>query len=114
MKKKTPRERARLVEERLRRFRTLRLNAAEVKASREFHLTHWLAVAEAAIRADHRELFYRGLAANVENAVANYPEDRLPPSLQRAVLRDLAFMEGHLAAFRDMMRLIERLRSTQG
>jgi hypothetical protein len=113
MKKQSPRERAKRVEDRLKRFRSLRLDPAEVKASREYHLKHWLSVAEDAIRADHRELFYRGLTANVENAVANYPEDRLPPALQRAVLRDLAFMEGHLEAFRDILRLIERLRADQ-
>lgn len=114
MEKKASRERVRVVEERLKRFRNLCLNPEEVKASRDFHLTHWLDVAEAAIRADHRELFYNGLAKNVENAVADYPEDRLPRGLQKAVLRDLAFMEGHLAAFREIIRMIERLRSAQG
>jgi hypothetical protein len=113
MKKKTARERVRLVEERLKRFRTLKLDPAEVRASREFHLAHWMKVAEAAIRDEHRKLFYEGLSANVEKTVAGYPEDRLPPALQKAILRDLAFMEGHLAAFRDALLALDKLRSTQ-
>lgn len=113
MKNKTTRNRTRLVEARLKRFRSLRLDPAEIRASRDFHKAHWLNVAEAAIRAEHRELFYRGLSANVEEAVAGYPEDRIPPALQKAVLRDLAFMEGHLQAFREVLQTLEGFRAIQ-
>jgi hypothetical protein len=101
------RSRARRVEERLGRFRSLCLDPAQVRASREFHLRHWLEVAQAAIRADHRELFYGGLSPNVESTIADYPDDQLAPAAQTAVLRDLAFMEGHLEAFRDVLKLLE-------
>lgn len=97
----------------MQRFRTLRLDPGEVRKSRDFHLAHWINVAEAAIRAEHRELYYRGLSPNVEEAVADYPEERIPPALQKAVLRDLAFMEGHLQAFREMLRTLDRNRDGQ-
>jgi hypothetical protein len=108
------RNRARLVEQRLRRFRSLRLDPAEVCASRDFHLRHWLQVAEAAVRTDHRELFYRGLAENVESTVADYPDDRLTPAMQKTVLRDLAFMEGHLEALRHVLKLLQAAAPDQG
>ncbi len=103
--------RARRVEERLKLFRSLRLDRAEVRASRDFHLQHFLKVAEAAVRREHRELYYEGLSRNVEETVAGYPDDHLPPAIQKAVLRDLAFMEGHLQALRDVLKI---LKSDQG
>jgi hypothetical protein len=108
MEEKSATERTRLVEERLKKFRSLRLDSAEVNASREFHIRHFLKVAEAAIRAEHSQLYYQGLSPNVEETVAGYPEDQLPPAMQKAVLRDLAFMEGHLQALRDVLKTLER------
>lgn len=109
-KTRRSRTRAEKVEHRLRRFASLRLDPAEVRASREFHLLHWLRIAEISVRQDHRELFYRGLSPSVEGVVADYPEDDLPTELQAAVLRDLAFLEGHLQAYRDVLRLLRALR----
>jgi hypothetical protein len=92
MEEKSASERTRLVEERLRKFRSLRLDCAEVRASRDFHIRHFLKIAEAAIRADHSELYYHGLSANVQETVAGYPDENLPPAMQKTILRDLAFM----------------------
>lgn len=109
MENKTARERTRLVEHRLKRFRSLKLDPAEIRASRDFHMAHWLKVAEDAVRSEHREMYYKGLSVNVEEALASYPDDRIPPALQKAVLRDLAFMEGHLQAFRETLDALARL-----
>ncbi|HWQ52346.1 MAG TPA: hypothetical protein VN442_01590 [Bryobacteraceae bacterium] len=113
MENKTARERTRLVEDRLKRFRSLKLDPAEIQASRKFHLAHWLTVAEDAVRREHREMYYNGLSANLEEALASYPDSRIPPALQKAVLRDLAFMEGHLQAFRETLDALARLRQDQ-
>jgi hypothetical protein len=110
MKEPTARTRKRLVEGRLKRFATLTLDAGKVRASRDFHIEHWLELAEAAIRANHRELFYEGLSPNVEEAVAGHPEQDLPPDLQASVLEDLAFMQGHLEAFREVLQMLSRAR----
>lgn len=107
-------DRTRLVEDRLKRFRSLRLDRAEIQASRAFHLRHWLAVAEAAVRKDHRELYYGGLSPSVESTVADYPDELLPPAMQKTVLRDLAFMEGHLQALRDVLKALGEAAPDQG
>jgi hypothetical protein len=44
----------------------------------------------------------------VEDTLADYPEDELPLELQAAVLRDIAFMEGHLQAYREVLHLLEK------
>ncbi len=110
MKDPTARMRVHLVEDRLKRFATLQLDPGKVRASRDFHIEHWLELAEAAIRADHRELFYEGLARNVEDAVALHPAQDLPADLQSAVLEDLAFMQGHLEGFREVLKMLARAR----
>lgn len=102
----TDRTRNGVVERRLARFASLRLDPAEVQASRDFHFQHWLKVAEAAIRKDHRELYYGALTPNLQALVADYPDDKLPPEVQETILKDLAFMEGHLAALRKILALL--------
>jgi hypothetical protein len=94
-----------LVNHRLKNF-SESVDPAAVEASRQFHLRHWLHLAAGAVQKDHCEAFYRGLEPNLESAVAEYPGDALPADLQRAVLADLAFMEGHLAAFREIMQVL--------
>lgn len=94
-----------LVEHRLRKF-TEELDPTAVQSSREFHLRHWLALAEQAVQRDHGATFYGGLQRSVEDMVAEHPSDEFPPELQRAVLADLAFMEGHLQAFREISNLL--------
>ncbi len=107
-KARRARARTEKAEQRLRRFANRRLDPDEVRASRDFHLRHWMAVAQTAIQRDHRELYYEALSPAVEAALADYPEDELPLELQAAVLRDLAFMEGHLEAYREVLRLLEQ------
>jgi hypothetical protein len=99
-----------LVEHRLGKF-TEKADPAVVEASRRFHLRHWLAHAEQAIRREHREAFYGGLQPNLENLVSEHPGDTFPPELQRAIMDDLAFMEGHLEAFHEVMRLFQDARN---
>jgi hypothetical protein len=94
-----------LVEHRLGAFREA-VNPEVVEASRQFHLRHWLELAGGLIQREHRDAFYRGLQPNLENLVAEHPGDDFPPELQRAILDDLAFMEGHLQAFRQVMQLL--------
>ena len=101
------RARTETAERRLRRFQTRRLDPDEVRASRDFHLRHWMALAQSAIQRDHRELFYSALSPGLEASLADYPDDEIPPELQAAVLRDMAFMEGHLQAFREVLRLLD-------
>ena len=107
-KARRARARAEKAEQRFRRFATRRLDPDEIRASREFHLRHWMAVAQAAIQRDHRELYYTALSPAVEATLADYPQDELPLELQAAVLRDMAFMEGHLQAYREVLRLLEK------
>ena len=106
---KARRARARVekAEQRFRCFATRRLDPDEVRASRDFHLRHWMAVAQTAIQQDHRELYYAALSPAVESTLADHPHDDLPLELQAAVLRDMAFMEGHLQAYREVLRLLE-------
>jgi hypothetical protein len=102
------RARAEKAERRFRGFATRRLDPDEVRASRDFHLRHWMAVAQTAIQRDHRELYYGALSPAVEAALADHPQEELPAELQAAVLRDMAFMEGHLQAYREVLRLLEK------
>jgi hypothetical protein len=95
------------VERRLARF-SEQIDPEAVRASREFHLRHWAAMAERAIQADHAETYYRGLLPNVENAIAEHPADDLPAELQRSIMADIAFMEGHLQAFREIVRVLRQ------
>jgi hypothetical protein len=97
------------VERRLKRF-AQRPDAGAVRASRDFHLRHWADLAERMIRAEHAQTYYRGLLPNVESAIAEHPDDDLPEDLQRTVMADLAFMEGHLQAFREMLRVLHEAR----
>ena len=94
-----------LVDHRLKKF-SEGINPAVVAASRQFHLRHWLELAGQSIQREHSAAFYRGLQPNLESVVAEHPDDDFPPELQRAILDDLAFMEGHLQAFREVMALL--------
>lgn len=88
----------------------MKLDRAEIKASHDFHVQHFLNIAEAAIRNHHREMYYGALTTNVEDVVGHYPAEQLPAELQEAVLKDMAFMEGHLEAFGEVLRAIEELK----
>jgi hypothetical protein len=109
-KRAKQRYRRELVEHRLKKF-TEQLEPSAVESSREFHLRHWLSIAEQAIQRDHGATFYGGLQQSVEDMVAEHPSDEFPPELQRAVLADLAFMEGHLQAFREVATLLRAARN---
>ncbi len=97
-----------LAEQKLRSFASLALSPAEVRASRDFHVRHWLHLAEAAIQQDHRESLYGSLAPAVESTLAESDEP-VAPDLQRAILSDLAFMEGHVEAFRLVIAALRRI-----
>lgn len=112
-KHSTPPDRAETAERRLKTFYDpdkRPLDRAEIRASRDFHLQHWLRLAEAAIQNDHRSSFYEDLAPGLESLLADYPDDRLPPERQEAVMKDLAFLEGHLQAYRIVNDILERAR----
>ncbi len=101
-------DRSVLAEQKLSTFASLELNAAEVRASRDFHVRHWLRLAEAAIQEDHRESLYGALAPAVETTLAESGEP-VAPELQRAILSDLAFMEGHVQAFRLILAALRNV-----
>lgn len=110
------RTRARRVEHRLRSFHDPErtpLNPAQIRASRNFHIEHWLRMAETAIRRDHQVAFYQGLSANLDATLADYPSDEIPEELQEAIRQDLAFMEGHIQAFQYICRYLEDARKSE-
>jgi len=108
-------KRARLnrAEHRLKKFYqpgSNQLDPAQVKASRDFHVEHWLRMAETMIRKDHQAYYYGGLSSNLETTLAEYPADEIPPDLQQVILRDLAFLEGHVEAFRYISKILKQAR----
>jgi hypothetical protein len=103
-KRAKSRYRRELVEHRLRKF-TEAPDPAVIESSRSFHLQHWLSLAEQAIQRDHGQTYYGGLQQSLEDMVAEHPSDEFSPELQRAIVADLAFMEGHLQAFREISAL---------
>lgn len=107
-----PDNRAKLVDARLKAFyRPSLLDRGEVEASRNFHIEHWIRMAQSAIQADHRQSFYGNLTPSLEQTVLDSPGTEIPPDLQRVLIKDLAFMEGHVQAFRMLMDLLEEARN---
>lgn len=68
-------------------------------------------MAQSAIQADHRQSFYGNLTPSLEQTVLDSPGTEIPPDLQRVLIKDLAFMEGHVQAFRMLMDLLEEARN---
>lgn len=94
------------------RSRADALDPKEIAASREFHLAHWLRIAEEAIRHDHRKLFYEALAPQLESLLA-CSDENVSPELLAAIRKDLSFMEGHVQAFRAVLAALEQVRSAR-
>jgi hypothetical protein len=80
-----------------------------VRSSRNFHFKHWLGMASAAIRDDHRQMLYGWLEPNLQATIAGYPEGELPPEVRETLLQDVAYIEGHLQAYRDILGLFEEI-----
>lgn len=113
---KSDEQRARLIraERRLKTFYqpgSNQLDTGQVAASRDFHIEHWLRMAETMIRKDHQAAYYGGLSSNLEATLADYPGEAIPLDLQQVILRDLAFLEGHVEAFRYVHRVLQRARA---
>src|SRR3989442_15234905 len=107
------RTRLRIVERRLKSFydpKKQELERRQVEASRDFHMEHWLSLAEAVIQRDHQKFFYGALSPNLKATIADYPSDDFPPEMQQTILKDLAFMEGHVEAFRQVSRILKEAR----
>jgi hypothetical protein len=86
------------------------LDQAEIDASRNFHIEHWLKMAERAIQRDHSKLYYSGLSPNLEATVAQHEGNELPPELAATIRNDLAFMQGHIEAFRFINEVLAKAR----
>lgn len=115
---KSDEQRARLsrAEHRLKKFYqpgSNQLDPQQVRASRDFHVEHWLRMAETMIRKDHQAYYYGGLSSNLETTLAEYPADEIPPDLQQVILRDLAFLEGHVEAFRYVSKILRQARAVR-
>jgi len=107
-----PDNRAKLVDARLKAFyHPGLLDEAEVEASKNFHIEHWIRMAESAIQTDHRQSLYGNLTPTLEQTVLDCPSNEIPPDLQRVLVKDLAFMEGHVRAFRLLMEILEEARN---
>ncbi len=81
----------------------------EIRRSREFHVRHWIEMAKNVIRNDHRESIYRDLSPELEGSIKQYMSGGASPDLQAAILRDLAFMEGHVQAYRLILEALDRI-----
>lgn len=83
---------------------------AEVEASRAFHIRYWLGLAESAIAADHRQSCYGSLTPNIRGLIESIPNalgvDRETIELLR---KDLAFLEGHVKAYRQIVESLRGL-----
>lgn len=86
------------------------LDTREVAASRDYHIRHWIELAERVIMQDHNASFHgeNGMAENVRATLADYPSDEIPPELQQALLKDVAFMKGQVEALEHMNRIFRR------
>jgi len=85
-------------------------DAAEVEASRAFHMEYWLRLAESAIAGDHRESCYGSLTPNLRNLIQSIPDPRRADGDTIALLRkDLAFLEGHVKAYRQILEALRGL-----
>jgi hypothetical protein len=82
----------------------------EVEASRNFHIEYWLGLAESAIAADHRQTCYGSLTPDIREQLEDIAN---PLSADKATVaalrRDLAFLEGHVRAYRDVIQALRDL-----
>lgn len=83
---------------------------ADVEASRAFHIRYWLGLAESVIAGDHRQSCYGSLTPNIRSLIESIPNalgaDRETIELLR---KDLAFLEGHVKAYRQIVETLRGL-----
>ena len=85
---------------------------AEIEASRVFHIEYWLRLAESAIARDHRESCYGSLTPNIRSLIESIPDPlHAGPETITLLRKDLAFLEGHVKAYRQ---IVEALRALAG
>jgi hypothetical protein len=85
-------------------------DAAEVEASRAFHIEHWLRIAESAIAGDHRNSCYASLTPNIRGLIESIPNPLNADQETIALLRrELAFLEGHVTAYRQILEALRGL-----
>lgn len=88
-------------------------DAADVEASRAFHIEYWLGLAESAIAGDHRQSCYGGLTPNLRSLIESISN---PLSADKETLatirRDLAFLEGHVKAYRQIVEALRGIASS--
>jgi hypothetical protein len=83
---------------------------AEVEASRTFHIKYWLSLAESAIAGDHRESCYGSLTPNIRSLIESIPNPlRADPETIALLRKDLAFLEGHVRAYRQIVEALRGL-----
>jgi len=88
---------------------------AEVEASRAFHVEYWLGLAEAAIAGDHRQSCYGSLTPNIRSLIESIPNPLGADQETIALLRkDLAFLEGHVKAYRQIVEALRGLAGSAG
>jgi hypothetical protein len=80
---------------------------AEVEASRAFHIEYWLGLAESAIAGDHGQSCYGSLTPNIRSLIESIPNPLCADPETIALLRkDLAFLEGHVKAYRQIVEAL--------
>jgi hypothetical protein len=85
-------------------------DAAEVEASRAFHIEYWLRMAESAIAGDHRKSCYDSLTPNIRSLIETIPNPLSADRETIALLRkELAFLEGHVTAYRQIVEALRGL-----
>jgi hypothetical protein len=83
---------------------------AEVEASRAFHIEYWLGVAKSAIAGDHRQSCYGSLTPNIRGLIESISDPLRADEETIALLRkDLAFLEGHVKAYRQIVEALRGL-----
>lgn len=90
-------------------------DVAEVEASRAFHIEYWLRMAETAIAGDHRKSCYDSLTPNIRSLIESIPT---PVSADRETItllrKELAFLEGHVKAYRQIVEALRGLGDRSG
>ena len=83
---------------------------AEVEASRNFHVEYWLGLAESAIASDHRQSCYGSITPDIRAQLEGIPNPlRADQEMVAALRRDLAFLEGHVRAYQDVIRALREM-----
>lgn len=86
-------------------------DSGEIEASRQFHLQYWLGLAEFAIARDHRQSCYGSLTPNIRQLLDSMPNPCCADEQTVATLKhDLAFLEGNVRAFRDVVAALRSLK----